>query len=42
VRWDIDRAAYRAVAKMSDGTEQVLELRGLFEQFLTEVEQRGS
>jgi hypothetical protein len=33
VGWDIDRANYRVVAKMSDGSEMVLELRPLFEQY---------
>jgi len=43
VGWDIDRTNYRAIAKMSDGSEMPpLELRGLFEQFLSELEQRGS
>jgi hypothetical protein len=43
VSWTIDRTAYRAIAKMSDGSEMPpLELRGLFEQFLSEIEQRGS
>jgi len=41
VGWDIDRASYCAIAKMSDGSEMTLELRPLFEQFLAEVEQRG-
>jgi len=42
VSWDVDRANYRAIAKMSDGSEMPpLELRGLFEQFLSEVERRG-
>jgi hypothetical protein len=35
--WRIDRAHYRAVAKMSDGSESVLELRSLFEQFHGEI-----
>jgi len=37
VSWDIDRANYRAVARMSDGGEMALELRPLFEQFLADV-----
>jgi len=35
--FDIDRANYRVIAKMSDGAEMTLELRSLFEQFLAEV-----
>ena len=35
--WRIDRQAYRAVAKMSDGSEHALELRELFEQFQKDV-----
>jgi hypothetical protein len=37
VGWRIDRAKYRAVAEMSDGSELALELRGLFEQFNDEL-----
>jgi len=33
VGWDIDRINYRAVAKMSDGSEMTLELRPPFEQY---------
>jgi len=40
VGWDVDRINYRAVAKMSDGSTMALELRPLFEQFLSELEQR--
>jgi hypothetical protein len=36
--WKIDRARYVATPVMSDGSEgPPLELRGLFEQFLTEA-----
>jgi hypothetical protein len=38
--WDVDRVNYRAVAKMSDGSTMTLELRPLFEQFISELEQR--
>jgi hypothetical protein len=41
VSWDLDRANYRAVAKMSDGSTITLELRGLFEQYDSEKE-RGT
>jgi hypothetical protein len=33
VSWRIDRGNYRAIARMSDGSELVMELRELFEQF---------
>lgn len=35
--WRVDRLEYRAIAVMSDGSEHVLDLRELFEQFQTEV-----
>lgn len=35
--WRIDRQGYRAIAKMSDGSEHALELRELFEQFHNEI-----
>jgi hypothetical protein len=37
VSWRIDRANYRAVARMSDGSEIPLELRELFEQFTRDI-----
>ena len=36
--WHLDRRQYRAIGKMSDGSETVLELRPLFEQFQKETE----
>jgi hypothetical protein len=41
VSWDVDRANYHAIARMSDGTTMAINLRPLFEQFLSEVERRG-
>ena len=38
VAWHVDRREFRAIAKMSDGNETVLDLRELFEQFATEIE----
>jgi hypothetical protein len=35
--WKVDRKNYRAIAVMSDGSEQVLELRPMFEQFNVEA-----
>ena len=35
--WDIDRANYRAVAKMSDGSEMTLDLYPMFERFVAET-----
>jgi hypothetical protein len=35
--WHVDRKAYRAIARMSDGSEVTLELRDLFEQFHSET-----
>jgi hypothetical protein len=35
--WRIDPRDYRAIGKMSDGSETVLDLRELFEQFQTEI-----
>lgn len=36
--WHLDRKSYRAIGKMSDGSETVLELRPLFEQFQRETQ----
>ena len=35
--WDIDRANYRAVAKMSDGSEMTLDLYPRCERFVAET-----
>jgi len=40
VSWDIDRANYRAIAKMSDGRAMTLDLRPLFEQYDLETKDR--
>jgi hypothetical protein len=41
VSWQIDRERYRASPLMSNGTVgPMLELRGLFEQFLSETAER--
>jgi Collagen triple helix repeat (20 copies) len=37
--WQVDRTNYRAIAKMSDGSEVPLELRGLFQQFQREIDE---
>jgi hypothetical protein len=38
VGWRLDAQNYRAIARMSDGSEHALELRGLFEQFQREID----
>jgi hypothetical protein len=38
INWHIDRKTFRAIGKMSDGNETVLELRPLFEQFQQDTE----
>lgn len=38
VSWQLDPREYRAIGKMSDGNETVLDLRDLFEQFQTEID----